>query len=124
MPEHSERLLKAINDAGYSYGELARLTGIPKSAIQRYATGVTEKIPSDRVALLAHAVGVPAAYLMGFDDGQAAAVPVEGLDPVADRAFFEFMSEAKREGLCEKDLALIMEFIKRVKAARATDNGL
>ena len=127
MSALSDRLLKAITDAGYSYGELAKLTGIPKSAIQRYATGGTEKPPSDRLALLARHTGVSAAYLMGWegsDDGNGGAAnaktspaPFGGLDPVADRAFFKFMSDVKREGIGEKDLKLILDFIKRAKTA-------
>ena len=44
------------------------MTGIPKSAIQRYATGETEKIPLDRLELLAQALGISSAYLMGWED--------------------------------------------------------
>ena len=115
----SDRLLKAITDSGYSYGELSKLTGIPKSAIQRYATGGTEKPPSDRMAQLARVTGASAAYLMGLEgaDTKISAAPFGGLDPVADRAFFKFMSDVKREGIGEKDLKLIMDFIKRAKTA-------
>ena len=68
MSEISERLYAAIVNKGYSYGELAKLTGIPKSAIQRYAIGETEKIPIDRLELLASSLGVSSAYLMGWED--------------------------------------------------------
>ena len=44
MNEIATRLYQAITEKGISYGELARLTAIPKSAIQRYATGTTDKI--------------------------------------------------------------------------------
>jgi len=44
------------------------MTGIPKSAIQRYATGETEKIPLDRLELLAQALGISSAYLMGWEE--------------------------------------------------------
>ena len=49
MSERSERILQAIQNAELSYSELSKLTGIPKSALQRYATGETEKIPIDRI---------------------------------------------------------------------------
>lgn len=64
----SERILKSIKDAGLSYGELHERTGIPKSALQRYATGETEKIPLDRVEAIAKATEVSAAFLMGWED--------------------------------------------------------
>ncbi len=68
MNKIAERLLKLINDNDVSYGELSKQTGIPKSAIQRYATGETQKIPITRIELLAKALHSNAAYLMGWDD--------------------------------------------------------
>lgn len=67
MSEISERLYKAILAKEYSYGDMARMTGIPKSAIQRYATGETGKIPLDRLKVMASVLGVSAEYLMGCD---------------------------------------------------------
>lgn len=68
MSEISERLYAAITEKEYSYGELSTMTGIPKSAIQRYATGETEKIPLDRLEKLASVLGVSSCYLMGWSD--------------------------------------------------------
>lgn len=67
MSDRSDRILRAIQSAKLSYGTLHELTGIPKSALQRYATGETEKIPIDRIELIAKATGVSATYLMGWD---------------------------------------------------------
>lgn len=67
MSERSKILLQLIEASGLSYGELSNITGIPKSAIQRYATGETEKIPIDRIESLAHALSIPPEYLMGWD---------------------------------------------------------
>ncbi len=64
----SERLLLLIRNKKVSYGELARRTGIPKSALQRYATGETGKMPISRVETIAKALGVDSAYLMGWQD--------------------------------------------------------
>ena len=68
MSKIADRLLQSITEKGYSYGELARITGFPKSAIQRYATGQTPKIPVDRLERLADVLGVSAAYLMGWEE--------------------------------------------------------
>lgn len=65
MSELSNRILNLIIDKDLSYGELSNLTGIPKSALQRYATGETEKIPVDRLELIAKALGTSSARLMG-----------------------------------------------------------
>ena len=53
MSETSEKLYALIQSRGLSYGALAELTGIPKSAVQRYATGETAKIPLERIEALA-----------------------------------------------------------------------
>lgn len=71
MSLRSERILRAMQSAKLSYGVLHEITGIPKSALQRYATGETEKIPIDRIELIAKATGVSAAYLMGWDEDAA-----------------------------------------------------
>lgn len=65
MSELSNRILNLILEQDISYGELSRLTGIPKSALQRYATGETEKIPADRLESIAKALGRSSADLMG-----------------------------------------------------------
>lgn len=74
----SERLSLAIRQRGYSYRELSEKTGVPKSAIQRYASGETDKIPIDRLTALASVLDVDAAFLMGWDD----APPAPDLIPV------------------------------------------
>lgn len=68
MKENTNRLLDAIKDSGLSYPELEKITGISKSAIQRYATGETKKIPSDRLTKLANALNIASDYLLGFTD--------------------------------------------------------
>ena len=67
MSEISDKLLKLIQDNEISYNDLSKYTGIPKSALQRYATGTTEKIPLDRLEAIAKAFNVSPAYLMGWD---------------------------------------------------------
>lgn len=68
MNERSKRILAAITDSHISYGELSKITGIPKSALQRYATGETEKIPIDRIEKIAKATGVTSQYLLGWEE--------------------------------------------------------
>ena len=64
----SERMLAIITDKQISYGELSSKTGIAKSALQRYATGATEKIPIPRIKAIAAALGCTAEYLLGWED--------------------------------------------------------
>ena len=71
MNEIARRLYEAITEKGISYGELARLTAIPKSAIQRYATGTTDKIPTERLRALAAALCVPLSALTGWKETES-----------------------------------------------------
>lgn len=68
MSEISSRILQLITEKGLSYSDLSKSTGISKSALQRYATGETPKIPLDRLELIASALGVSASYLMGWEE--------------------------------------------------------
>jgi transcriptional regulator with XRE-family HTH domain len=67
MPNVSSRIREAIAMLDMSYGELSKATGISKSTLQRYATGSTEKIPIDRLELIANALNVPAEFFLGWE---------------------------------------------------------
>jgi len=67
MSEVGDRILTLLRAKKMSYGELSAATGIPKSALQRYATGETEKIPIDRIENIAIALNTTPAYLMGWE---------------------------------------------------------
>ena len=83
MSEISDKILKLIKTTNISYGELSRLTNIPKSALQRYATGETEKIPMDRVELIAQALGTTPKYLLGWEEvSDNNIIPMTGVVPI------------------------------------------
>ncbi len=67
MDEISERIRAILEEKNISYGELSTRTGIPKSTLQRYATGRTEKIPTDKLVKIAIALGVSPLSLADFD---------------------------------------------------------
>ena len=67
MSEVSERIKSAIKASGLSHRELEYKTGIPHSAIQRYAAGTTDRIPISRLEKLAAALGTTAEYLLGWE---------------------------------------------------------
>ncbi len=75
MSDISKRILDILLNKEISYGELADKTGISKSALQRYATGQTEKIPIDRLEKIAAAIGSSAAYLMGWEPEDRPTIP-------------------------------------------------
>ena len=82
MTEVSKRLLELIGRRAMSYSELAEKTGIPKSALQRYATGETEKIPLNRMEAMAAALGTTPAYLLGWSKDTFGAKLPAGAQPV------------------------------------------
>ena len=83
MSDISKRILDILLNKEISYGELAEKTGIPKSALQRYATGQTEKIPIDRLEKIAAAISTSAAYLMGWEPNNRPAIPA-GFSPMPE----------------------------------------
>ena len=68
MSIRSERIKALVDNSGMSYQELEKLTGIKKSSLQRYASGVTTKIPLDVIEKLASTFNVSQEYLMGWDE--------------------------------------------------------
>jgi transcriptional regulator with XRE-family HTH domain len=68
MSTRSERIKSLIEESGKSYQELEKITGIKKSSLQRYASGVTAKIPLDVIEKLSKAFNVSQEYLMGWND--------------------------------------------------------
>ena len=67
MSIRSERIKALVDSSDLSYQELEKLTGIKKSSLQRYASGVTTKIPLDVIEKLSKAFNVSQEYLMGWD---------------------------------------------------------
>ena len=62
------RLQEAMKRSGMSYGEISAITNIPKSAVHRYISGDTPKIPLDRLEKMANSMGVSAAWIMGWEE--------------------------------------------------------
>lgn len=75
MSAISAKILSLVLAKNISYGELSERTGIPKSALQRYATGQTEKIPIDRLQSIANVLGTTAQFLMGWTDDPSEKLP-------------------------------------------------
>lgn len=67
MNSITENIKNAIDEKKLSYSELSKSTGIPKSTLQRYATGTTKKIPIIAINKIEAALGVKKGTLMGWD---------------------------------------------------------
>lgn len=68
MDERARRIQESILKKGISYAELERMTGVSHSALQRYASGKTKKIPVDVIEKIAEVTGVSSRYLMCWDE--------------------------------------------------------
>ena len=66
MSTFSERMNKAMDFNNITQSELCRMTGIPKSAISQYLSG-SFKPKQDRLLLIANALDVSEAWLLGMD---------------------------------------------------------
>lgn len=59
-----------------SYQDLSDATGISKSTLQRYETGFIKKVPINQMEVLAKALHVTPAYLMGWEESSPTPLPL------------------------------------------------
>lgn len=64
----AQRIKNAVEKSGLTLYELQDRTNISKSAIQRYITGATDKIPFSAIEKLAKAIGVSPASIVGWEE--------------------------------------------------------
>ena len=69
MKEVADRLSEVMKEKHISCRRLSDMTGITKSSVNNYATGL-RPIPSDKLQLMADALGVSAAWLIGWADNR------------------------------------------------------
>lgn len=96
MQNCADRIKKLIDESGKSYRELEELTGITRSTLQRYANGITTKIPLEVVKKLEEAFGVPRGYIMGWAEQETTE-----------------KKPAEDDGLSE-NVKLLLDFVKQV----------
>lgn len=62
------RIKKRRTDLDMSYQELANKTGLSKSTLQRYETGSIKNMPIDKLEVIANALDISPAYIMGWEE--------------------------------------------------------
>ena len=112
MSDVSDKILRLIESQGVSYGTLSEMTGIPKSALQRYATGETVKIPMPRISAIANALGTTAEYLLGWDQAQ------KNQEAAAEAADLSDVKQMLIEEILAADDADIAELVSYLKIKR------
>lgn len=68
MRDIMNRIKNRRSELNMSYQELATKTNITKSTLQRYETGSIKNMPLDKLELVANALDISPAYLMGWED--------------------------------------------------------
>lgn len=64
MIERNKRVKDAISQKHYTFEELEKVTGIPRSTLQRYVSGTTDKIPVTFYEAIAAATDTPVEHLI------------------------------------------------------------
>jgi len=117
MSERISRIRQLIEESGKTYQELEELTGIKKSSLQRYVSGVTEKIPLSAIESLANTFNISPAYLMGWEDGReerkekaltADSEHTSDLSP----AFFRLKQGLEPYGISDSDVDFLLDVYK------------
>lgn len=85
----AERIKKALYIKGMKQSDLCRLTKIPKSALSQYISGAFEP-KQDRIYLMAQALNVSEAWLMGLD------VPMERKNPSSNKVAEPDLTEGEK----------------------------
>jgi transcriptional regulator with XRE-family HTH domain len=85
----AERIKRTLYIKGMKQSDLCRLTKIPKSALSQYISGAFEP-KQDRIYLMAQALNVSEAWLMGLD------VPMDRKNPSSDKVAEPDLTEGEK----------------------------
>ena len=107
----AERLLKAYEESKYSYGDLSKLTGIPRTMIQRYFTGDIERIPIERLEALSRVLGLDINELLGWNQ------PGNGKIMRSVTPQQSYLLDAS-ETLTEREQEMLLKMIESIKEYR------
>jgi HTH-type transcriptional regulator, cell division transcriptional repressor len=63
-----KKIMKRREELGYSYQDLADRTGLNKSTLMRYEKGIIKNLSLDKLEIIAKALNISSAYLMGWEE--------------------------------------------------------
>lgn len=108
----AKRLREGLAIRGMSQVELCQRTGIPKSAMSQYCNGKLRP-RQDRIFLIANALNVSEAWLMGYE------VPMEKITPASQEEDGRVKEFSELFGkLSEAEQSLIISQIKGILSDR------
>lgn len=97
-----ERMKQRRKELGYTFQDLANLTQMSKSTLQRYETGGIKNIPLSRLEALSQALETSPEWLMGWEEKKA--------DPEPDQnsGFFRLKKGLEPYDLTESDADFLL----------------
>ena len=119
MNERAKRIKKLVDESGKSYSELEKMTGVSRSSLQRYASGVTTKIPLDVIAILEKAFGVPRGYIMGWDEKEPEDLGALAANVLTDPNTFRLVQDFR--SLSESDQNTVLALVASLAAKNKKD---
>ncbi len=98
----AERIKQRRKELGLSYQELAELTGLSRSTLQRYETGSIKNIPLDKLDVLAEGLKTTVMYILGKPEPNNAEIIDRGICrvPVYDSVSAGFGAYADSHVVC------------------------
>ena len=92
-----ERMKQRRKELGYTFQDLANLTQMSKSTLQRYETGGIKNIPLSRLEELSQALETSPEWLMGWEEKKPDAAPEQS------EGFFRLKKGLEPYDLSESD---------------------
>lgn len=66
--DFSKKIKQLRSDNGLTLEQVAKIVGVGKSTVRKWETGMIANMKRDKISLLAKALNVSPAYLMGWDE--------------------------------------------------------
>lgn len=97
LTELIERIKNRRLSLELSYQDLSDATGISKSTLQRYETGFIKKVPINQMEVLAKALHVTPAYLMGWEESSPTPLPLTQQEETHIKKYRQLDADGKEE---------------------------
>ena len=97
-----QRLKNVMDKKEISPAELSRLSGITPSSISDYLTGKYEP-KQDKIDLIARALNISPAWLMGWEDENGLKIPLQIIDSNTDEEELPVLDDPEIRALARKD---------------------
>nr|WP_315022963.1 helix-turn-helix transcriptional regulator [uncultured Aminipila sp.] len=120
MREIVERIKNRRIELDYSFQDLADLTGMSKSTLQRYETGSIKNIPLDKLKDLAKALKVTPEWIMGWESSKPNNKyylnddVAEIAQEIYEDKDLKMLFDASRK-VSKDDMQLVIDMVKRLK---------